>query len=142
VPTQSEAQLVSNLNAAVVHKAIQEPAFRAQLLADPKSAVEKALNAPLPAGLTLKVIEAGKTDFTVVLPYEPKTSANGEMSDDDLESVAGGSKAGANSFFNSLANGLTGTGGSDGSAEGAAGAILGSFGAMGGSALKVASGLL
>jgi hypothetical protein len=101
VPTQSEAQLVSNLNAAVVNKAIQEPAFRAQLLANPKAAVEKALNAPLPAGITLKVIEAGKTDFTVVLPYQAKTSANGELSDSDLESVAGGSKSGATQFFTS-----------------------------------------
>jgi hypothetical protein len=126
VPTQSEAQLVSNLNAAVVNKAIQEPAFRAQLLANPKSAVEKALNAPLPAGLTLKVIEAGKTDFTVVLPYQAKTSANGELSDSDLESVAGGSKSGASSFLGGLAIGITGNGSGDGTAEGTTGNIMGS----------------
>jgi hypothetical protein len=127
--TQSEAQLVSNLNAAVVHKALQDSAFRAQLLANPKAAVEKALNAPLPAGITLKVIEAGKTDFTVVLPYQAKTSANGELSDADLESVAGGSKSGATSFFNGLGAGVSGgaLGSTDNSNENMAGAITGTI---------------
>ncbi len=101
VPT--EAQLIARLNAAVVDRAISEPAFRAELLADPRAAIEKALDIPLPDGLVLKVLEASQAEYTIVLPYEAKLGANGELTDADLESVAGGSKSGATSFFKGLA---------------------------------------
>lgn len=124
----NEAQLVAQLNAAVVRKALADNAFRAELLKNPKAAIEKALNMPLPSGVTLKVIEAAPTEYTIVLPYQAKTAADGEMSDSDLEAVAGGSKSGATSFFNGLADGMTGSGGGDGSTEGTAGAITGAVG--------------
>ncbi|HEY9724137.1 MAG TPA: hypothetical protein V6D47_19200 [Oscillatoriaceae cyanobacterium] len=124
----TEAQMIARLNAAVVRKSIEDAGFRAQLLKDPKGTIEKALNLPLPSGFTLKVAEAPQNEFTVVLPYQVKTAADGEMSDSDLESVAGGSKSGATSFFNGLADGMTGSGGGDGSTEGTAGAITGAVG--------------
>jgi hypothetical protein len=92
VTTQTEAQNISAATAAVVQKAILEPAFRAALLANPKATIEKVLNVKLPATLNLKVIEATQTEYTVVLPYQAKVGAAGELSDSDLEAVAGGSK--------------------------------------------------
>jgi hypothetical protein len=90
--TQTEAQNISAATAAVVQKAILEPDFRAALLANPKATIEKVLNIKLPSTLNLKVVEATQTEYTVVLPYQSKVGAKGELSDSDLEAVAGGSK--------------------------------------------------
>lgn len=95
----TEAEMIAHLNAAVVNKALQDPTFRAALLADPKAALEKALGTSLPPGVVLKAVEASPTEFTIVLPYQAKVGVDGELSDADLESVAGGSKSGATSFF-------------------------------------------
>lgn len=88
---QNLALQVSDLNTSIVQLAIDNANFRAALLANPKAAVEKATGAPLPGNLNLKVVEATAGEFTVVLPYQPKAGANGELSDSDLEAVAGGS---------------------------------------------------
>jgi hypothetical protein len=123
--SQTEAQNFSTVTAALVQKAILEPAFRAELLANPKATVEKALNNKLPSTLNLKVIEATQTEYTVVLPYQSQIGAAGELSDSDLETVAGGSKSGATNFGDGLLKGLTGQPDSGGGTNGTWGNIMG-----------------
>lgn len=66
-------------------KAEQDPAFRQVLVTDPRAAVEKALGLSVPAGIQLSVMEETSDRLCLVLPA-PK----GELSDLELESVAGG----------------------------------------------------
>ena len=81
---------IAQLKAVLAAHAAQDDAFRADLLADPKVAIEKALNAPLPAHVKIQVIEEASDTYVVVLPATSVPASDGELSDDELESVAGG----------------------------------------------------
>jgi hypothetical protein len=72
----------------VFEKAWSDPAFKAQLLNEPKQAIKAATNATVPASLDIVVHENTATDMSFVLPYVPP--ASGELSDVDLEMVSGG----------------------------------------------------
>ena len=67
--------------------ASEDPKYKEALIKDPKSVVEKQLNAALPASMTVKaVVETADTMYVVV----PHVAAEGELDDADLEKVAGG----------------------------------------------------
>jgi hypothetical protein len=66
--------------------AIENPKYRAALLADPKGIIERQLNVTLGDAQIKAVSETANTAF-VVVPYVP---AEGELNDADLEKVAGG----------------------------------------------------
>ena len=72
----------------IVKKAILDPKFKESLMKDPKGAVKGAAGAPLPGGITLKVLEETKDKIYLVLPFVQKSGE--ELSDDALEAVAGG----------------------------------------------------
>ena len=72
--------------AKVVARAWSDPAFKAQLLADP-NAVLVAAGASVPPGVKIRVVENTDTLVHLVLPPRP---ADGELSDAALERVAGG----------------------------------------------------
>lgn len=104
---QNEAQLIQQLHDHVVAKSMQDPAFRASFVANPRAAVEKELNTPLPAHIKLNVVESPANTMTIVLPHVSAVAADGELSDSDLEAVAGGSKSGATSFFEGVGKVIT-----------------------------------
>ncbi|MFM1890873.1 MAG: hypothetical protein RLZZ565_1630 [Planctomycetota bacterium] len=65
---------------------LQDPAFKAKLIADPKAALaERGLK--IPEGLTIEVHENTPTVFHLVLP---STTASSALSDDELAAAAGG----------------------------------------------------
>jgi len=77
---------------AVTHRASMDGPFRAQLLADPASAIHAAFGVSLPEGFRIRFVEKDpELDALVVLPE--LHAADEELSDDDLEQVAGGSGA-------------------------------------------------
>lgn len=96
--TQQQA-IIAQMNTVVIAKALTDAAYRAALLEDPRAVVEREFGVALPAGFTLEVVEAKADSHVIVLPYAPAVGADGELSDADLEAVAGGSKAGAREFF-------------------------------------------
>jgi hypothetical protein len=102
----SEAPTAEHLKAAVAARAAHDDAFRAELLANPRAAVEKALGAPLPAHVTIQAIEEAPDTYVVAVPAKVAAGAGGELTDADLEAVAGGSKAGAKKFFNEVGSSL------------------------------------
>jgi hypothetical protein len=88
------ATLIATWQAQITLKAQQDDTFRAALLANPKAAIEKAVGAKIADQIKINVIESSPNTVTIALPYAAKVGAGGELSDSDLESVAGGSKSG------------------------------------------------
>ena len=70
----------------LIAKCWADEAFKAKLLADP-AAVLKAEGAELPEGLTIKAVENTDKVFHLVIPAAPDGR---ELSDEDLDNVAGG----------------------------------------------------
>ena len=66
--------------------AIANPKYRQALIKDPKALIEKQLNASLGPTKVKAVVDTVDT-VHVVIPY---AAAEGELSDADLEKVAGG----------------------------------------------------
>ena len=69
----------------IIAKAWSDPAFKAELLADPHK-VLTAAGMALKPGVTIKVVENTDTLHHLVLPPKP----TGELNDADLDKVAGG----------------------------------------------------
>jgi len=72
----------------VVNNAAKHPQYREALLKNPKKVIETQLNNKLPDGLNVKVIEETGDTIYVRLPY--RVTEGAELSDADLEQVAGG----------------------------------------------------
>jgi acyl-coenzyme A thioesterase PaaI-like protein len=90
--TPTAAQLESRFNEVrieVGERCAQDSEFRAAVLANPQAAleVEYELPAGTLSGLNLKVVEENVGE--VLLPI-PADMANAELTDDQLEAVAGG----------------------------------------------------
>ena len=72
----------------VVEQAQNNPKYLEALKADPRGLVEKQLGTAIPAGVNVKVIEETADTYYVVLPAI--TAEGAELTDSDLEKVAGG----------------------------------------------------
>ncbi len=76
------------LNDLVAGFATGNPRYREALLKDAKDIIERQLNADLPTSVAVKVLEDSADTMYIVLPHVP--GEGDELSDSDLESVAGG----------------------------------------------------
>jgi hypothetical protein len=74
--------------AKIIAKAWRDPAFKAELIANPAAAL-KAGGIDVPAGMTVTVVENTDKQFHLVLPPVPTD----ELSDEALDAVAGGAYA-------------------------------------------------
>jgi hypothetical protein len=75
----------------IIQRSIEDDAFRQQLLADPKAAVEQELGSQLPDEVRVVAVEESADTIYLVLPSTSMAGAEGvELSDQELESVAGG----------------------------------------------------
>jgi hypothetical protein len=72
--------------AAIVAKALQDDGYRAELLANPKYAIQQEFGKELPLGLDVRVVEESANVIYLVLPPKPVV----ELSDADLQTVGGG----------------------------------------------------
>ena len=69
----------------VITRSGADPAFRAELLADPRAAIKKAYGVDLPPSIELRVVEETPSVFYLVLPLQGE-----ELTDEQLAAVAGG----------------------------------------------------
>ena len=72
----------------VIARTWLDEAFKARLKKNPV-AVLKEVGYELPPGLEIEVVESTEKKAYLVLPPKP----SGELSDDDLENIAGGAKS-------------------------------------------------
>ena len=77
------------LEAQVLAQAVQDPAFRARLLAEPKAVfAERGLS--IPPEIQIQVVQETAEQYYLVLPAAAARRAGASLSDADLEQVAGG----------------------------------------------------
>jgi hypothetical protein len=69
----------------VLARAAADPAFRAELLADPRATIRKVYGVELPPSIELNVLEETPTTFYLVLPVRAD-----QLTDEQLAAVAGG----------------------------------------------------
>ncbi|MFK7692789.1 NHLP leader peptide family RiPP precursor [Paenibacillus sp. HJGM_3] len=77
----------------VFAKAATDKSFRELAMSNPAEAVKAASGVDLPAGFTVRFVENGGADATFVLP---DFVGDSELSDEQLEAVAGGKKKNKN----------------------------------------------
>src|SRR5690606_33845052 len=81
----------------VVEKAAADSQFRKMVLSDVYAAIKEATGREVPREFKINVVDGTGYHANIVLP-EFRASAD-ELTDTDLEMVAGGSKDGATRFF-------------------------------------------
>ena len=75
----------------IVQRSIEDDAFRQRLTEDPRAAVEEELGTRLPEEVRVVAVEETADTIYLVLPSTPIAGTEGgELSDQQLESVAGG----------------------------------------------------
>jgi len=72
----------------IADQAHKSPKYYDQLMRDPRALMSKQLGTDIPASIKVKVLQETPDTYYIVLPYAPKEGA--ELSDADLEKVAGG----------------------------------------------------
>ncbi len=85
-PTTAE-----DLQVRLIARAWKDDEFKQELLRDPRSAIGEELGVELPSDLEIQVVEEKPNMICLVLPVRPEDVADGELTDGELEAVAGGS---------------------------------------------------
>ena len=74
----------------LIEKSLEDESFRQRLIEDPKGAVEQELGTRLPEEVRVVAVEETAETINLVLPGTPMAGREGgELSDRELESVAG-----------------------------------------------------
>jgi hypothetical protein len=86
----SEGSGRAEMERRLVQRSIEEESFRQRLLEDPKGAVEQELGTRLPEEVRVVAVEETADTIYLVLPSTSPLGEGGELSDRELEAVAGG----------------------------------------------------
>ena len=77
----------------LVQRSMEDEDFRQMLLDDPKGAVEQELGSSLPEGVEVRAVEESAQIIYLVLPSASPLGQGGELSDQELDEVAGGDES-------------------------------------------------
>ena len=76
----------------IIARAMKDADFRQELLGDPGVVVARELGITVPEGAEIQVLENTSTTLNIVLPPLPETYEMRDLSDAELEAVAGGAE--------------------------------------------------
>ena len=85
-----------DLENKLITRVWEDEAFKAELKNNPHAVIQRELEAlgiTLPEGVTISVHEETPSQVHLVLPPNPVAAAEAELSDADLDLVAGGNSA-------------------------------------------------
>jgi hypothetical protein len=74
----------------LIQRSLEDEGFRQRLLADPHAALEEELGARLPKEVEVRAVEETPDTIYLVLPSASQVGEGGELSEEEIESVAGG----------------------------------------------------
>ena len=77
----------------LIARAMKDETFRQQLLANPRAVLEREMGITFPQDVSIQVYEDTPTTIHLVLPAKPQGETMQELSDAELEMVAGGADA-------------------------------------------------
>jgi hypothetical protein len=86
----SEASGRQEMERKLIQRSVEDEAFRQRLMEDPKGAVEQESGTRLPEGVRVVAVEETADTIYLVLPSDSPAGQDRELSDQQLESVAGG----------------------------------------------------
>ena len=85
----SEGTGRAEMERRLIERSLQDESFRQRLLEDPKAAVEDELGTQLPEDVRVQAVEETADTIYLVLPSASPLGEGGELSDRELEAVAG-----------------------------------------------------
>ncbi|HYQ84311.1 MAG TPA: NHLP leader peptide family RiPP precursor [Rubrobacter sp.] len=74
----------------LIQRSLEDDSFRQKLLDDPKGTLEQELGGRLPEGFEVRVVQESADTIYLVLPFASAVGEGEELSDRELEGVAGG----------------------------------------------------
>jgi hypothetical protein len=80
----------------LVERSLQDEDFRQRLLDDPRGTLEQELGRGLPEGVEVRAVEESADTIYLVLPSASRVGQVGEVTDRELEAVAGGEDSTSN----------------------------------------------
>ena len=85
-------QQPKDLEALLISKAMADEAFKSELISNPKAVIAREIGQELPDGVEIEVLESTPKKLYLVLPLkvESEEIPTEELSDKELEAVAGG----------------------------------------------------
>ena len=83
----------AEMERSIVQRSIEDEDFRQLLLEDPKAAVELELGSQLPEAVEVRLVQESQQSIYLVLPFASTFAEGEELSERDLEAVAGGAYA-------------------------------------------------
>jgi hypothetical protein len=75
---------------AVMIRALEDESFKQELLSQPTAVIEREVGITLPESAEIRVLEQQSNMRYLVLPMQPDSLEGGELSEEELEAVAGG----------------------------------------------------
>jgi hypothetical protein len=95
---ESQNQQLKQLEQQLIEKALKDEQFRSQLVNNPRETIEKETGVKIPASITIKVMEEDNNNRYFILPSVPVQESDGELTEADLQLVAGGTLGGISTY--------------------------------------------
>lgn len=74
----------------IISKAMEDEAFRQELLSNPRDTLKREMGITFPEGMSVQVHQNTSTTIHLMVPPKPQSGGLRNLSDEDLEQIAGG----------------------------------------------------